>query len=202
MTPRTTRLIAATSSALLLAPLLAGCGLVSIRDGGGAPARPAASAEPSETPAGDPGPSQADPEIVVLDDDDVTDLPQFTRSTPAGTWPVGEGLPEGFPAGIPAYPDRWVKGNTFEFDSDGKRGYSAMFWGDYAAVDALLVRFRELGFEVDDRQDDTKRVIVLDTERYRVIINATESAVDPQTEELLDPSYTYSIVFQQERAGG
>lgn len=96
---------------------------------------------------------------------------------------------------MPVYPDRWIDDNVIEFESNGRSGYSAMFWGDYADIDALLVRFRELGYEVDDRRDEGKRVIVLETDRYRVIVNATESARDTQTQELLDPAYTYSIVF-------
>jgi hypothetical protein len=175
----------------LASAALTGCALIS------APAE--REAAPTPTPSASGGaavsPSAADPEIVVLGDDEVTEFPRFTRSTPAGTWPVGEGIPAGFPAGVPVYPDRWIDDNVIEFESNGRSGYSAMFWGGYADIDALLVRFRELGYEVDDRRDEGKRVIVLETDRYRVIVNATESARDTQTQELLDPAYTYSIVF-------
>lgn len=142
------------------------------------------------------GPSDADPAIVVLSDDEVTEVVQFTRSEPAGSWPVGPGIPPGFPAGVPVYPDRWIKNNVVESTtSAGLPSYSAMFWGSYADLDKLAVRFGELGYDTEQQQDDEKRVVIHQNKRYRVIINASESAVDPQSKELIDPAYTVLVVF-------
>jgi hypothetical protein len=71
-----------------------------------------------------------------------------------------------------------------------------MFWGGYDHVDQLVLRLEELGFDVDDQRDETKRVVVADSDRYRYIINATETAKNPGDEEFLDPSYTLTIVVQ------
>ncbi len=130
------------------------------------------------------------------DDDDVDEVVRFTRSEPAGSWPIGPDTPPGFPAGIPLYLDRWIDKSIGEFSTgSGLPGYYVMFWGGYAELDALSVRFLELGYEKEQREDETKRVIIYENHRYRVTINATESAVDPQTRELIAPSYTYTVVF-------
>lgn len=161
----------------------------------GAEATPPGSASP--TPTDEPAaPSAGGPVVVVLDDDEVTQVPQFIRSTPRGSWPVGVGIPAGFPAGVPVIADRWIKNNVLEFDSDGRYGYSAMFWGGYDHVDALVARLEELGFDVEEQRDDTKRVIVADSDRYRVVINATETAQNPGEQEFIDPAYTTIVVFQ------
>lgn len=162
------------------------------------PAEPGDGAAPSPTAslADETAPSQADPRIVVLADDEVTPLPTWERSTPAGTWEVGPGVPPGFPAGVPVFPDRWIKNNQLEFDSGGRSGYSSMFWGDYADVEQLVLRLGELGFDVERQQDETKQVVVADSDRYRVVITATESAQNPGEAGLLDPSYTIVVVAQ------
>lgn len=195
MTPRRIRILTASTAATLAASLtLSGCALLAPQPGGGA-------AEPGEQTTTAPrepetnAPRDDASGIVVLSDDEVTKIPTFVRSEPAGTWPVGEGIPVGFPAGVPVYPDRWIENNVTEFTTNGLPGYSAMFWGDYDDIDALLVRCEELGYEIDDSRDEGKRVITMFNERYKLIITATESATDPVSGELLDPSYSYLIVF-------
>lgn len=185
--------ILASAVAALAALALTGCALLAPAPD--APATPSA-ATPSADAQGEPGaPSDAESGIVVLSDDDVTDVVEFTRSEPAGTWPVGPGVPPGFPAGVPVFSDRWIKNNVVESTtSAGLPSYSAMFWGGYADLDKLAVHFEELGFSKDQQQDDTKRVIIYQNERYRVIINASESTVDPQSKELLDPAYTMLVI--------
>ena len=178
---------------LVVAATLSGCiSLSPISEGESSPSPSAPAGE-----AGPDAPSDADPEIVVLADDEVVPLPVFVRSTPAGTWPVGTGIPPGFPAGVPVYPDRWIDDNFLEFDSQGRYGYSAMFWGGYDHIDQLVLRLDELGFEVEDQTDETKRVVVADSDRYRVVITGTESAQNPGEEEFLDPSYTIVVVVQR-----
>ena len=169
---------------------LSGCVLLPGPDGpDGSP-----SPSPTSSAEGNEAPSAADPELVVLNDDEVVPLPVFTRSTPGGTWPVGTGIPPGFPAGVPVYPDRWIDDSYLEFDSEGRPGYSAMFWGGYEDVDQIVQRLDELGFDIEDQQDETKRVIVADSDRYRVVINATETAKNAGDADFLDPSYTTTVV--------
>jgi hypothetical protein len=149
------------------------------------------SAQPEASPA---PPVVADPEITVLTPDQVTAIPPVVKSEPAGSWTIGAGLPNGFPAGIPAFSDRWVEGNVFEFDSSGRDGLSVMFWGDYTAVDRVLAEFRNLGFDVVDETLETRRVAVAENDQYKVVVTATESAKLPGTDALIDPAYYYAIV--------
>lgn len=187
--------ILATAVALAVALMLAGCALLPVPGSGVPAATPAPSA--TTTPdAGEEAPSKADPDILVLSDDDVSEVVEYTPSEPAGSFQIGPGVPPGFPAGVPVYTERWIKNNVAEgTTSAGLPYYSAMFWGDYADLDELSVHFRELGFDEEQKQDDTKRIIIYQNDRYRVTVNATESAVDPQTQELVDPAYSVLIVF-------
>lgn len=183
-----------TSAVAVTASLsLASCALLPVSQPVTPVATPSAAApDAGEEPDAAP---DAEPRIVVLNDDDVTHVVKFTRSEPAGSWPVGPGTPPGFPAGVPLYSDRWVDKSVGEFTtSAGLPAYYVTFWGGYAELDKLSVRFLELGYEMDQQQDDTKRAIVYENDRYRVTITATESAVDPQTQEAIDPAYDYTIV--------
>lgn len=180
----------AVSASLTLT--LAGCALLPT-PGTAAPSTPAPTAQPD---AGEDVPSKADPNILVLSDDDASDVVKYTLSEPAGSFQIGPGVPPGFPAGVPVFTERWVKNSVTEgTTSAGLPYYSAMFWGDYADLDELAVHYRELGFDAEQQQDDTKRVIIYQNDRHRVIINATESAVNPQTEELIDPAYSVMVIF-------
>lgn len=189
-----------TSAAAVVASLtLASCALLPVPGSGVPAATPAPSATTTPDEAQDQqglGQNKGEPRIVVLNDDGVTDVVKFTRSEPAGSWPIGPGTPPGFPAGVPVYPDRWIDKSVGEFTTGAKLpAYYVMFWGGYDDLDELSVRFLELGYEKDQRQDDTKRVITYENDRYRVTINATESAIDPQSQEPIDPSYTYTVAF-------
>jgi hypothetical protein len=190
----TPRRILTSLVAVAVSLSLASCALLPVSQPVAPVATPSAAA-PDAGDAQEPAPSNAESRVVVLSDDDVTDVVKFTRSEPAGSWPVGPGTPPGFPAGVPLYSDRWVDKSVGEFTtSAGLPAYYVTFWGGYAELDKLSVRFLELGYEMDQQQDDTKRAIVYENDRYRVTITATESAVDPQTQEAIDPAYDYTIV--------
>ncbi|MEO8528175.1 MAG: hypothetical protein ABI435_03780 [Pseudolysinimonas sp.] len=185
------RVLASLLVLIVGAATLSGCFILPIPgpgDGSSPSASPSSPGHEAETP------SAADSTIVVLTDDEVVPMPVFVRSTPAGTWPVGAGVPPGFPAGVPVFTDRWIKDNVTEFDSSGRYGYSAFFWGGYDDVDQLVARLTQLGFDVDDRHDETKRAVVADSDRYRVTITASESAKNPGENDLLDPAYTIIVV--------
>ncbi|MEO5535862.1 MAG: hypothetical protein ABIR17_12115 [Pseudolysinimonas sp.] len=187
------RILASIFVLILGAATLSGCFFLPIPGPGGGSSPSALPISPGD---GAETPTTTDPTIVVLTDDEVVPMPVFVRSTPAGTWQVGAGVPAGFPAGVPVFTNRWIKDNVLEFDSSGRPGYSALFWGGYDDVDQLVARLTQLGFDVDDRHDDTKRTVVADSERYRVVITATESAKNPGEDELLDPAYTLIVVVQ------
>ena len=145
---------------------------------------------PSATQSGPPPNS----EIVTLTPEEVVPEDVYTQSEPNGTFPMGLDLPRGFPAGIPAFSNRWVKSNFHSFtNSEGRLSYGVMFVGDYDDVDTLLAEFARQGWS-DEGSDElpTRRVYIVENETYRVIITATESA---QTQgEPLDPTYNYTIV--------
>lgn len=149
---------------------------------------------PSDEVRADPDASY--PEIVVLAEDQVTDGIEFTQSEPAGTWKVGPGVPLGFPAGIPVFPDRWIDREARSYTtSDGKRAYSAMFWGDYDDVAQIVEKARELGFDIAEQRDDQKWVIAMENDRYKFIINAAEVVEDVVDGGILDPAYSYTVVY-------
>lgn len=145
-----------------------------------------------------PAPTQSGPPpeagIVTLTPDQVLPEDVYTRSEPYGSFPMGLDLPRGFPAGVPAFSNRWVKSNFFSFtNSEGRLNYSAMFVGGYDDVDALLAEFARQGWS-DEGSDElpTRRAYIVQNESYRVVITATESATnqgDP-----IDPTYSYTIV--------
>jgi hypothetical protein len=189
------RKLPAAAAALAAALALTGC----IAFPGGdrpAPTAPEGAPPTTDAPGGDGAPSQADPSIVVLTDDQVVPFPQYERSTPEGSWEIGTGIPVGFPAGVPVFPDRWIKNAQQEFESQGRYGYSSMFWGGYDDMEALALRLDELGFELAREQDEGKLVIVADSDRYRVVLTGTETAQNPGDDHYLDASYTIGITFQ------
>jgi len=133
---------------------------------------------------------------VTLTPDEVRPLDEYRMSTPYESFQVGYGLPNGYPAGVPAYTDSWVKSSMIAFiNGDDRQSFGVMFVGSYADIDALLLEFDEQGFVlVSDDRDDTKRAIILESAAYRVIITATESAAT--SGEPIDPSFSYTIVVK------
>lgn len=145
---------------------------------------------PRPTQDGTPPPAG----IVTLTPEQVQLEDVYTRSEPHGSFQVGLDLPRGFPAGIPAFTNRWVKSNFFStINGDGRKTYSAMFVGGYDDVDAVLAEFARQGWS-DEGSDElpTRRVYIVQNDAYRVIITATESAQNQG--EPIDPAYSYTIV--------
>lgn len=145
---------------------------------------------PRPTAEGTPPPAG----IVTLTPDQVQPEDVFTRSEPNGSFPMGLDLPRGFPAGVPAFENRWVKDNFLSFtNSDGRLSYGVMFVGGYDDVDALLAEFARQGWSDEGRDVlPTRRAYIVQNDTYRVIITATESAQNQG--EPIDPSYSYTIV--------
>jgi hypothetical protein len=172
---------------------LSGCFLPRPGGGGSTPTpAPTSAAEAADTPS-----FGAEPTIIVLTEDEVVPIPVFIKSEPAGTWTVGPGVPPGFPAGVPVFTDRWIDNNEIEFEpGSGGYGYGAFFWGGYDHIDQLVLRLTEMGFEVTDQEDETKRVVIAETDRLKVIINGSETARNPGEEEFLDPAYTITVVIR------
>ncbi|MCU1410274.1 MAG: hypothetical protein JWR04_981 [Rhodoglobus sp.] len=135
-----------------------------------------------------------DSEIVTLTPEQVLPEDVYTRSEPNGSFPMGADLPRGFPAGVPAFANRWVKSNFLSFvNSDGRKSYSAMFVGGYDDVDALLAEFARQGWSEEGSDElPTRRVYIVQNAAYRVIITASESAQSQG--EPIDPAYSYTIV--------
>lgn len=190
---------ALAGTALAIALSISGCALLAV------PADPqGGSANPTATPratagASTPGstePIPADGGIVTLTPEQVTPLEVFTRSSPNGTFPVGSGLPDGYPAGVPAFTNRWVEDNFLTFTTgEGLEAFGVMFAGSYADIDDLLVEFDAQGYRVgEDSSNATRRLVTLENETYRVTITATESAESGDT--VLDPSFSYTIVLK------
>ena len=156
---------------------------------GPGPTAPSAES-PAPTQDGTPPPAG----IVTLTPDQVQPEDVYTRSEPNGSFPMGLGLPRGFPAGVPAFENRWVKNNFLSFtNSDGRLTYSVMFVGGYDDVDALLAEFARQGWS-DEGSDvlETRRAYIVQNDTYRVIITASESAQNQG--EPIDPAYSYAIV--------
>jgi hypothetical protein len=151
---------------------------------------PTAASSPAPTQDGTPPPAG----IVTLTPDQVQPEDVYTRSEPNGSFPMGLDLPRGFPAGVPAFANRWVKSNFLSFtNSDGRLSYGAMFVGGYDDVDALLAEFERQGWSDEGSEElPTRRAYIVQNETYRVIITATESAQNQG--EPIDPSYSYTIV--------
>lgn len=193
-----------TLAAVLLSAsiMLSGCGILSERPqpidpGVTSPTEsptPGNTVEPSTSPSNAP----ISEGIVVLTPDEVVPIDAFVRSTPAGSWPVGAGLPNGFPSGVPAFNNRWIKNNFIEY-TDGTTGntaYSVMFWGDYNDLDALVKAFSASGYRIDtDEIIEQRRLIVVESPTRKVVITATESAKNPGEDELIDPAYSYALIL-------
>jgi hypothetical protein len=209
------RAVAAALGSAVTIALLASCSLIPL-GGGSGPSEPSSTASsapdstglPSDAPAPSssssssssgsaaPFPATDGATIVTLTPDEAKPLDEYRMSTPYESFQVGYGLPNGFPAGLPAYKDMWIKASMVGFiNGDDRESYTLMFVGSYADLDALLPEFEEQGFAlVSDNRDDTKRAIIVESAAHRVIITATESSVssgEPQ-----DPSYTYTIVVK------
>ena len=174
---------------LAVALSLSGCSLLPLP----APPQPSGAAttsSPVPTQDGTPPPAG----IVTLTPEQVQPEDVYTRSEPNGSFPMGLDLPRGFPAGVPAFANRWVKSEFFSFtNSEGRLTYSVMFVGGYDDVDALLAEFARQGWS-DEGSDElpTRRAYIVQNDSYRVIITATESAQNQG--EPIDPSYSYAIV--------
>ena len=176
-----------TLAALVAVLALSGCSLLpSPHEPSGA----GATESPVPTQDGTPPPAS----IVTLTPDQVQPEDVYTPSEPNGSFPMGLDLPRGFPAGVPAFANRWVKSEFFSFtNGEGRLSYSAMFVGGYDDVDALLAEFARQGWSDEGSEElPTRRAYIVQNESYRVIITATESA---QTQgKPIDPSYSYAIV--------
>lgn len=178
---------------VLVLALLSGCSLLPT------PSRPSPTAESTGNPDVPSGPTPVESApppagIVTLTPEQVVAEDVYTRSEPNGSFPVGLDLPRGFPAGVPAFTNRWVKASFFSFDnSNGGTSYSAMFVGGYDDVDALRAEFARQGWSDEGAEElPTRRVYILENQTYRVIITATDSATTQG--EPIDPTYSYTIV--------
>ena len=181
-----------TLAALATVLALAGCSFFP-----GPPAPKPSTPEPTAA-ASSPGPTQGGPPppagIVTLTPDQVQPEDVFTRSEPNGSFPMGLGLPRGFPAGVPAFENRWIKNDFLSFtNGDGRLSYGVMFVGGYDDVDALLAEFARQGWTDEGSEIlPTRRLYIVQNESYRVIITVTESA---ETQgKPIDPSHHYTIV--------
>jgi len=177
-----------TLAAVILA--LSGCSLLPQPSTTGSSATPAPAPVPTATQEGPP----PDSEILTLTPEEVQPEDVYTRSEPNGSFPMGLDLPRGFPAGVPAFANRWVKSNFQSFtNSDGRLSYGVMFVGGYDDVDALLAEFARQGWSDEGSEVlPTRRVYIVQNESYRVIITASESAQSQG--EPIDPAYSYTIV--------
>lgn len=146
--------------------------------------------QPRPTQGATPPPA----EIVTLTPEEALPEDVYTLSQPLGTFMLGLDLPRGFPVGIPAFSNRWVKATFLStLQDDGTRTYSAIFAGGYDDVDALLAEFEKQGWSQEGAEElPTRRAYVVQNDEYRVVITASESATAQG--EPMDPSYSYSIV--------
>ena len=180
-----------TLAVLVTVLALAGCSFFPVPSAPeSSEAAPGGTSSPRPTQDGAPPPAG----IVTLTPEQVQPEDVYTRSEPNGSFPLGLGLPRGFPAGIPAFENRWIKNEFLSFtNSDGRRSYGVMFVGGYDDVDALLAEFARQGWSDEGSEVlPTRRAYIVQNESHRVIITATESA---ETQgEPIDPSYHYTIV--------
>jgi hypothetical protein len=179
-------------AALVALLALAGCSFLPL------PSRPGPTAAGPTSAPSSPAPTQDGPPppagIVTLTPDQVQPEDVFTRSEPNGSFPMGLGLPRGFPAGIPAFENRWIKNDFISFtNGDGRLSYGVMFVGGYDDVDALLAEFARQGWSDEGSEIlPTRRLYIVQNESYRVIITTTESA---ETQgKPIDPTHHYTIV--------
>lgn len=148
--------------------------------------------EPVKTPEAGTTETSTGLKIVTLSEEEQSPVPVYTESKPAGTWDLIQGVPVGWPAGVPIYADRSIKGQFLAYEaSNGTTAYSSMVNMTYAELDILLEEYKKQGYVVtDDKKDDTKRVVILLNDVYKIVINGSESAVNPQTSALYDASMT------------
>jgi hypothetical protein len=134
--------------------------------------------------------------IAVLEPDQSNELLEWMRSEPAGSYRIGYGAPDGMPAGIPFYVDKWVGGSPLNFESNGRAGYGVSFWVTWDDIDALIPKFEELGYELtaDGTPEEQRRLTILESPDYRITITSSENADDGDGG-VLDPMATYTIIF-------
>lgn len=207
--------IAAVALAAAVAVSLGGCVIPSFLTGADR------TAEPVPTPAADPSlpvdnPEysagelpplgvapvlETDPELMIMTDElfsrvNTVQGLTWAESTPDGTWSVGKGFPVEFPAGLPLFPDRWVKGYPLIVESGGLLMLSYTFWGGYDEVDAIMTRLAELDFATESEVLPDRQAHVAENDEFRVVITVAEGVTDIQEpSRVYDPQYTYNVKF-------
>jgi hypothetical protein len=151
------------------------------------------SSTPEPTKTSTPG-DKTDNGIIVLSEDEASPYPDKVLSTPHGTWELQIGLPEGFPAGVPAFENESIK-NEFRKSqtSEGLDLYGIDFWGGYDKIDSIIEYATTHNWQlISDETLETRRAVVIQNDNYRITITASESLQDKQ-----DLMYSYAIAVLQ-----
>lgn len=144
---------------------------------------------------------ETDPPLMIMTDElfarvNTVQGLTWAKSTPDGTWSVGKGFPVEFPAGLPLFPDRWVKGYPLIVESDDLLMLSYTFWGGYDDVDAIMTELAALGFETESQILPERQAHIAENDQFRLVITVAEGVTDIQEpSRVYDPQYTYNVKF-------
>lgn len=98
------------------------------------------------------GPSLVLPDkaFAVLTPEEAPPFSEYQPSSPAGTFQVGTGFPQGFPSGVPVQKDAHLRGALWQFDD---QEYQFMFAGDEAVFNLLLDQYAFAGWELVSEEE-------------------------------------------------
>ena len=200
------RSTSATGAGILLIVALSGCSLVATNDAPEAVLPSPAPVETSET--NEPNDSQPEPDvledsdttdnIVTLTPEEVTDPVVWDRSTPGGDFKIGQGVPPGFPAGVPVYTDVWIKDSFLSFDSAGRAAVGVDFNVPLEGIDPLVAEFENQGYRINinERYEEDQRVLIeMESASYLVVLTSAWGVEGGKTG-IIDPVLNYTIVWK------
>ncbi len=84
--------------------------------------------------------------FVVLTPEAAQPFPDVRKSEPNGTFDVLNGVPQGYPYGVPVQNNAQLNGARWHFDDDR---YQFMFAGDESAFNTLIDQFSYAEWELD-----------------------------------------------------